>query len=199
LVNRGTVGCLKTVSKIHNLKDKLCSLNEAHSHTSHVVLERFKRGDIFGIYSALKHQKNNYTAVALSEKVSLYKIAKAHILLYFKGSSGTIPETLRGIDTVQQNSLKEKLDFLGRASEENAHILNKFEYKCYKEGDLTDPKIVVDETQINNYLKDAWKELENVGTKVQDFKNTLFNKPVKNDTAAASNILNKIKEQRCRA
>jgi len=185
---------LKSVNRISNLKEKLCAIDESHGNTTHIVIEKFKRGDIFGIYSALKHQKNNYSSVALSEKVSIYKIAKAHILLYFGGSSGNLPNTLKGIDSVQQNSLKEKLDFLLKSSLENSSELKRFEYKSIKDNEFVEQKIIVDETPINNYLKDAWKELENLDAKVQSFKTNLFNKPVK-EVLPSSNIVNKIKEK----
>jgi hypothetical protein len=55
----------------------------------------------------------------LTPKATIYKIAKAHILLYFGGSSGTLPSSLKGLDTVQQNSLKDKLEFLSQHTHEN--------------------------------------------------------------------------------
>ena len=201
LVIKGTIGCVKTITKIPNLKDKL-SNEESHSNSSHIILEKFskkinliiERGDIFGMYSALKHQKNNYTAEVTSEKVSVYKIAKAHILLYFGGNSGTLPNTLKGIDTVQQNSLKDKIEYLEKSTIENMNEIKRFEFKKLKEIEITDSKIIVDETQITNYLKDAWKDLENVESKVQNFKTNLFNKNLKSD-AKNSNILSKICEK----
>jgi len=182
------VGCIKSVNRIPNLKEKLSSIDEGHNNTTHIVLEKFKRGDIFGIYSALKHQKNNYSATVLSERVSTYKIAKAHILLYFGGSSGTLPNALKGIDTVQQNCLKDKVDHLTRSDE-----LKIFDFLSLKEENV-DPKVMVDESQINNYLKDAWKEVENLGSKVQNFKTNLFSKQIVKEEAP-SNVVNKIKEK----
>jgi len=57
----------------------------------------------------------------------------------------------------------------------------------------TEQKLVIDESQINNYLKDAWKEVENLGSKVQNFKTNLFNEPLKEETT--TNVLNKIKDK----
>jgi len=192
LVSKGVIGCIKSVNRIPNLKEKLSGIDEHYAGRTHVVLENFRRGDIFGVYSALKHQKNNYTAVVLSDKASVYKIAKAHILLYFGGSAGTLPNALKGVDVTQQPSLKEKIDFLVRSTSEIAE-LTRFQFLNYKESDGASAKIMVDETQITNYLKDAWKEVENLGSKVQNFKTNLFNKPVKPEIVPSA-VLNKIKD-----
>ena len=130
----------------------------------------------------------------LTPRATIYKIAKAHILLYFGGSSGTLPSSLRGLDTVQQNSLKDKLEFLGQNNHDNMEELNKFECKRQKEDLGSEPKVVVDESQINNYLKEAWKELENLDAKVANFKTNIM----KGNTIKAevpSNIISKLKEK----
>jgi hypothetical protein len=54
--------------------------------------------------------------------------------------------------------------------------------------------VVVDESQINNYLKEAWKELENLDAKVANFKTNIM----KGNTIKAevpSNIISKLKEK----
>ncbi len=130
----------------------------------------------------------------LTPRATIYKIAKAHILLYFGGSSGTLPSSLRGLDTVQQNSLKDKLEFLGQNTHDNMEEFKKFEYKRQKEDLGSEPKVVVDESQINNYLKEAWKELENLDAKVANFKTNIM----KGNTIKAevpSNIISKLKEK----
>jgi len=130
----------------------------------------------------------------LTPRATIYKIAKAHILLYFGGSSGTLPSSLRGLDTVQQNSLKDKLEFLGQNNHDNMEELKKFECKRQKEDLGSEPKVVVDESQINNYLKEAWKELENLDAKVANFKTNIM----KGNTIKAevpSNIISKLKEK----
>jgi hypothetical protein len=153
-----------------------------------------ERGDVFGIYSALKHQKNNYTAEVISSKASIYKIAKAHLLLYFGGSSGTLPNTLKGLDTVQQNSLRDKIEFLSSPSLENIDSISRFDFKRFKEDSSIESKILVDESQITNFLKDAWKELENMESKVANFKTAMLKGPAaKNDIS--SNLLTKLKEK----
>lgn len=130
----------------------------------------------------------------LTPKATIYKIAKAHILLYFGGSSGTLPSSLKGLDTVQQNSLKDKLEFLSQHTHENMEEFKKFEYKRQKEDLGNEPKLVVDESQINNYLKEAWKELENLDAKVANFKtNIMKGNPAKAEIP--SNIISKLKEK----
>lgn len=192
IVVKGVIGCLKSINKISFLKEKLSILGETYASSSHVILEKFIRGDIFGVYSALKHHKNNYTAEVISEKASIYKIAKAHVLLYFGGSSGSLPNAFKGIDTVQQNSIKVKLEFLSNIPMENLNELMKFSYKKSKENSIP-PKIMVDETQINNFLKDAWKELESMESKVLNFKTNLFKPSSKAEVP--SSILSKIKDK----
>lgn len=43
LVVRGVIGCIKSVSKIPNLKEKLISLGEPWASSSHVVLEKLSK------------------------------------------------------------------------------------------------------------------------------------------------------------
>jgi hypothetical protein len=115
-------------------------------------------------------------------------------LLYFGGSSGTLPSSLRGLDSVQQNSLKDKIEFLSQNSHEKIEEFKKFEFKRQKEDLGNEPKLTVDETQINNYLKEAWKELENLDAKVANFKTNIM----KGNTMkpeVPSNIISKLKEK----
>jgi CRP-like cAMP-binding protein len=199
LIIDGTLGVAKSIKKIKNLKEKILlsarinlnhnensgNLNCGHSDLNsnklkYVVLEKFNKGDVFGAYSALKHQKNNYTVVVLSERAQIYKLSKAHCIYYFGGSSGIIPETLRGIDNTQQSSIHYKLDFLEKS--ENLELISRFLYIADEEENSTMPKKAIDESVIENKLKDAWKELENLGSKISQFKETLLNK---NPTAAS--------------
>lgn len=43
IVAKGSVGCLKSITKIPNLKENLALLGENYTHYSHVVLERFSK------------------------------------------------------------------------------------------------------------------------------------------------------------
>lgn len=77
---------------------------------------------------------------------------------------------------------------------ENLNKIKKFDFKNHKEEIVNEHKTIVDESQINNYLKDAWKELENLDAKVANFKTNIMKvNPVKSEVP--SNILNKLKEK----
>lgn len=107
-----------------------------------------------------------------------------------------LPNALRGLDTIQQISLRDKIDFLSRISQAEDHLaaLQRFEFRRLKEDFCVEPKIIVDEAQISNFIKDAWKELENMDAKVSDFKANLLKGPA-GKPEVASNILNKFKEK----
>lgn len=203
LVTNGSLGVSKSVRKIKNLKEKFltqgrkvnnslnsssnleinltltdnlaCNNNSAENfNLKYVILDRFTRGDVFGAYSALKHQKNNYTVIVLSERAQVYKISKAHVLYYFGGSSGIIPEALRGIDTAQQTSLNYKLDFLEKC--EDLDSTSRFAYLNEENENSIQAHKPIDESVIENSLKNAWKELENLGSKISQFKDNLLKK-----------------------
>lgn len=111
----------------------------------------------------------------------------------FGGSTGALPNSLKGIDSIQQNSLIDKIEFLSRNTLEGIEDVKKFSYINNREKDANQIKIIVDESQITNFLKDAWKELENIESKVQNFKTNLF-KPT-SKAEIPSNILNKLKDK----
>jgi len=191
LVINGTLGIAKSIKKVKNLKEKFSrNLEESNSHAmseildrknseftpgnfKYVILEKFTKGDVFGAYSALKHHKNNYSVIVLSERAQLYKISKAHCIYYFGGSSGIITETLRGIDNTQQSSIQYKIDFLENS--DNLSLIKRFLF-IGDEEETHIPKKTIDESHIENKLKDAWKELENLGSKISQFKENLLNK-----------------------
>jgi hypothetical protein len=119
----------------------------------------------------------------LSEKAEVYKISKANLLFYFGGSMGVIPESLKGMDTVQQICFATKIEYL-----EGENDIKRFEYI---EGDIEKNKNTVDETEIVNSIKDAWKDLEGLGSKLSDIKAQLLNKPNNNK----ENILTRMKKE----
>lgn len=89
----------------------------------------------------------------------------------FGGSGGDIPEALRGIDSSQQISLLYKFNFLENDSDCNK-ILQSFRYM--PDDNAGNAKRTVNESEIKNTVKDAWKELESLGSKINDFKTNLF-------------------------
>jgi CRP-like cAMP-binding protein len=169
LIISGEFGIVKSTKK----------LSEEDHTTKYIILEHLKRGELFGIYSAIKHQKNNYSVIVLSEKAEVYRISKTNCLYYFGGSLGVIPEALKGIDSVQQNSIENKLKLFNDGSLSYKPEITNFE----KGGE----KKVIDESEIENNIKDSWKELENLSSKVNDFKAQLFNKK--------ENVLNKMRKE----
>jgi CRP-like cAMP-binding protein len=191
LVINGTLGVGKLIKKIKHLKEKISrNLEENNSHlisgildrkksefnpgnSKYVVLEKFKKGDVFGAYSALKHHKNNYSVIVLSERAQIYKLSKAHCIYYFGGSAGIIPETLRGIDNTQQSSIQYKIDFLENSND--ISLITRFLFIGDDE-ETSMPKKTIDESVIENKLKDAWKDLENLGSKISQFKENLLSK-----------------------
>jgi CRP-like cAMP-binding protein len=181
IVIKGDLGIVKSLKRIRNLRENLNDLNfPGWESIKSVNLEKLSKGDIFGVYSALKHQKNNYSVTVLSEKAEIYKISKSHCLFYFGGSSGVIPEALKGLDSVQQVSLSYKIDFLERCK--NLTQLQKFTF-IHNEvmGDSKSLKKPIDESEITNVIKDSWKELENLGSKISEFKNSLLKPGAKNN------------------
>jgi CRP-like cAMP-binding protein len=181
IVIKGELSINKSLKRIKNLRENLIDLNfPTWESIKSVNLEKLSKGDIFGVYSALKHHKNNYNVTVLSEKAEIYKISKSHCLFYFGGSSGVIPEALKGMDSVQQVSLSYKIDFLEKCR--NIGQLQKFTF-IHNEvmGDSKSLKKAVDETEITNVIKDSWKELENLGSKISEFKNSLLKPGVKNN------------------
>ncbi len=172
LVIKGNLAFTKSTRRIKNLQN---------SQRKWVILEQVSKGDVFGVFSALKHHKNNYTVRVMSDQAEVYKISKAHCLFYFGGSSGIIPEALKGIDTVQQVSINFKLDYLESTSEERISPLVKF---LWTDSHDVAKKKTIDESEIENTIKDAWTELENLGSKILEFKNNLL----KNKLGTKTNV-----------
>jgi hypothetical protein len=96
-----------------------------------------------------------------------------------------IPESLKGTDAVQQNSFSEKFSYLENGSPED---ISRFEYL---DVDMEKGKTLIDETEVVNSIKDAWKELEGLGNKLSDIKAQLLSKPGTNK----ENLLAKIRKE----
>lgn len=188
IILSGKAAIVKSVERIKNLKEKLSGLDEL-SDKRYLRLDELLKGDIFGVYSAIKHHKNNYTVMVLSEKVEVYKIMKAHCLLYFGGYFGLIPDALKGIDCTQQNCYANKINYIENATLENLKKLSYIE-DSYKHFPVS--KRLIDESEINNNLKDAWMELNNLSNKINDFKSNLFKN---NETKEKIELLEKMKKE----
>jgi hypothetical protein len=146
---------------------------------SYVVLETFSKGDVFGGYSALKNNKCNYTALTISKVTEVYKISKSHLLFYFGGKNGFIPKSIKAIDTLQQTSHNMKISYIKNINasmkDENDDSINKYFWNCNGKALLPKAGREINETALNNSLKEAWKTLENLDSKLSEFKNALLN------------------------
>ncbi len=188
IIISGNFGIVKSVERIKNLKERLITKDDMKDKR-YVILDELSKGDVFGVYSAIKHHKNNYTVLVLSEKAEVYKIMKAHCLLYFGGYFGTIPEALKGLDSIQQNSFLNKINLIDKADNLTIFSLNYIDenYKNYENSRKN-----IDESEIFNNIKDAWKELENLSSKICDFKTNLLKN---SETKEKIDLLEKLKKE----
>ena len=60
----------------------------------------------------------------------------------FGGSTGALPNSLKGIDSIQQNSLIDKIEFLSRNTLEGIEDVKKFSYINNREKDANQIKII---------------------------------------------------------
>ena len=162
--------------KTLELDDKINDQN-----INYFILEKFKRGDLFGVYSALKDNRCNYTAICLSD-VELYKISKSHLLFYFGGRNGVIPKNLSAIDSLQQISHDMKITYIKNHSSD-LDIIKSISLIFENNNIKNDNKgIKIDENEIKNNLFEAWKELVNLDSKLADFKRSLLSNDKKKKT-----------------
>ena len=165
LIISGEIGVAKR-PKALNITENI------EQNIQYLILEKFKRGDLFGVYSALKDNRCNYTAICLSD-VELYKISKSHLLFYFGGRSGIIPKNLSAIDSLQQISHEMKINYIkNHISDLNMiksiSLIFNIDVKKENKG------IQVNENEIKNNLFEAWKDLVNLDSKLADFKKSLL-------------------------
>ena len=80
---------------------------------------------------------------------------------------------MRGIDNTQQSSIRYKIDFLENSND--ISLITRFLFIGDDE-ETSMPKKTIDESVIENKLKDAWKDLENLGSKISQFKENLLSK-----------------------
>ena len=66
LLIKGQIGLCIRPNLIFNSEQNLLINNE------YIILEQLSKGDLFGINSALKGQKNLYTVITLSDNVEVY-------------------------------------------------------------------------------------------------------------------------------
>ena len=180
LIMKGKVGfCVKPKFLFDTNKAELIN-------NDYIILEQLSKGDIFGINSALKGQKNFYTIITLTENVEVYRILKGNLLFYFGGSNGALNVNLKSIGDLQDESCHIKIDYLKKLDINNNEVVNilnnKYTLKFDENEKLTKNKkikknenyFIIDEDSINNNLFEAWKSCENLGNKISEFKNKLL-------------------------
>ena len=202
LIIKGQIGfCARPKTLFHmdkidksKINDEL--INEVNSNilnNDYIIIDKFSRGDVFGINTALKGQKSLCTIVTLTENVEVYRIVKGNLLFYFGGSSGILPVSLKALGDLQNDSCLLKIEYFKSIDFSKKEIQNLLKEKFTlmfdgKEKLSKNKKIkknenyfIIDENSINNNLFEAWKSFENLGNKISDFKAKLLggNKPSK--------------------
>ena len=185
LIITGTIGfCLrpKLIFDSNDLNNNNDILNK-----DYIILEFLSKGEIFGINSALKSQKNFYTVITLSDNVEVYRISKGNLLFYFGGNNGILPINLKALGDLQDESCRIKIDYLKKFDinnnkEVNDSLINKFTLILNDDERLVRNKkikknenyFIIDEDMIKNNLFEAWKSCENLGNKISEFKSKLL-------------------------
>lgn len=133
------------------------------------------KGDIIGAFSALKNHKSNLTVEVSSDKLEVYRIFKGDILSLFGGITGKVPEYLKSIDNSQQVCTQIKINYLEeKILDDKWDLIKKFTFINSSSLQPSKPKHI-DESQMKNILKDAYKSLEAVKTsKINDIKSSLI-------------------------
>jgi CRP-like cAMP-binding protein len=185
LIITGKIGfCLrpKLIFDSNDLNNNNDILNK-----DYIILEFLSKGEIFGINSALKSQKNFYTVITLSDNVEVYRISKGNLLFYFGGNNGILPINLKALGDLQDESCRIKIDYLKKFDinnnkEVNDSLINKFTLTLNDDERLVRNKkikknenyFIIDEDMIKNNLFEAWKSCENLGNKISEFKSKLL-------------------------
>jgi len=184
LLIKGQVGlCLrpKALFNSNNLNDNANILNN-----DYIILECLSKGDVFGINSALKGQKNFYSVITLSEDVEVYRIVKGNLLFYFGGSNGILPVNLKALGDLQDESCRIKIEYLKNLDINKNDVMDSLNNNYglifgEKEKLMKNKKIkknenyfIIDEDSIKNNLFEAWKSCENLGNKISEFKSKLL-------------------------
>ena len=185
LIITGKIGfCLrpKLIFDSNDLNNNNDILNK-----DYIILEFLSKGEIFGINSALKSQKNFYTVITLSDNVEVYRISKGNLLFYFGGNNGILPINLKALGDLQDESCRLKIDYLKKFDinnnkEANNLLIHKFTLTLNDDERLVRNKkikknenyFIIDEDMIKNNLFEAWKSCENLGNKISEFKSKLL-------------------------
>ena len=185
LIIKGQVGlCLrpKALFSSNNLNND----NTNILNNDYIILEHLSKGEVFGINSALKGQKNFYTVITLSEDAEVYRIVKGNLLFYFGGSNGILPVNLKALGDLQDESCRIKIEYLKNLDINRNDVVDSLNNNYGlifgdNEKIMKNKKIkknenyfIIDEDSIKNNLFEAWKSCENLGNKISEFKSKLL-------------------------
>ena len=185
LIIKGQIGFCLRPKLLYNPND--LNNNNDILNKDYIILESLSRGEVFGINSALKNQKNFYTVITLSDNVEVYRISKGNLLFYFGGNNGILPVDLKALGDLQDESCRIKIEYLKKMDinsnkEGNDSLINKFTLTLDESERLVRNKkikknenyFIIDEDMIKNNLFEAWKSCENLGNKISEFKSKLL-------------------------
>ena len=182
LLIKGQIGLCIRPKLIFNSEQNLLINND------YIILEQLSKGDLFGINSALKGQKNLYTVITLSDDVEVYRITKGNLLFYFGGNNGTLPLNLKALGDLQDESCIMKMNYLKKCFMDNIDYIKELlvnkKYALFFDSNeklIKNKKIkknenyfIINEDSIKNNLFEAWKTCENLGNKISEFKQKLL-------------------------
>ena len=203
LLIKGQIGLCIRPKLIFNSEQNLLINND------YIILEQLSKGDLFGINSALKGQKNLYTVITLSDDVEVYRITKGNLLFYFGGNNGTLPLNLKVLGDLQDESCIMKMNYLKKCFMDNIDYIKELlvnkKYALFFDSNeklIKNKKIkknenyfIINEDSIKNNLFEAWKTCENLGNKISEFKQKLLGGKTtnkKNNIFEEENNINKL-------
>ena len=170
LIISGDVGlCLDFEDILKNNNDVNMSNND-----NYIIIEKFTKGDIIGINSALEGNKNKCNCIILSEEAEFYRITKEDLLYFFNKKDLFGDElilNIKSIGDLQNMSINNKITFLKNNSNDN-ELINKFVINIDKNNlkENSTYEIVYDEP-IDNILYQKWR---NVKLGLDEMKNKLI-------------------------
>ena len=170
LIISGDVGlCLDFEDILKNNNDVNMNNND-----NYIIIEKFTKGDIIGINSALEGNKNKCNCIILSEEAEFYRITKEDLLYFFNKKDLFGDElilNIKSIGDLQNMSINNKITFLKNNSNDN-ELINKFVINIDKNNlkENSTYEIVYDEP-IDNILYQKWR---NVKLGLDEMKNKLI-------------------------
>ena len=169
LIVSGEVGLCLDFEDISKNNDDVNMYNN-----NYAIIEKFTKGDIIGINSALEGNKNKCNCIILSKEAEFYRITKEDLLYFFNKKDLFGDElilNIKSIGDLQDMSINNKITFLKNNSNDN-ELINKFVINIDKNNlkENSTYEIVYDEP-IDNILYQKWR---NVKLGLDEMKNKLI-------------------------